>query len=451
MQLFGWEIKRLTKSLSPPDSGRWFTINDPTPGAWQQDEAIELRTVLTFSAVFACVRLITSDIGKMRLSVMERQSGIMLERENSAFAPVLRRPNPFQNRIKFIEQWISSKLLFGNAYILKSRDMRGVVNRLQVLNPERVDTLISETGEVFYRLKKDRMQGLTDADITVPATEMIHDVHVVMDHPLVGLSPLSACALSASQGKSIQTNSEAFFENQSRPSGILTAPGAISKDTADRIKTQWQTNYGGENSGKIAVMGDGLKFEGVTMSAVDAQLIEQLKWSAEDVCRAFGVPGYKIGVGQYPPYNSLSALNQAYYDDTLQELIECMELSLKEGLDMPDRYEVRADVDTLLRMDKSSRYESYEKAIGAGWKSPNEVRQAENLPDVEGGDAPYLQQQNYSLAALAQRDATNPLGQPPAPETPPPAPPQEPEESDEAQEMRLENMLLKREESRRVA
>jgi HK97 family phage portal protein len=237
-----------------------------------------------------------------------------------------------------------------------------------------------------------------------------------MDHPLVGLSPLSACALSATQGKNIQTNSEAFFGNQARPSGILTAPGAISKDTAERIKEQWQTNYGGENSGKVAVMGDGLKFEGMTMSAVDAQLIDQLKWTAEDVARAFGVPAYKIGVGAFPPYNSLAALNQAYYDDTLQELIECLELSLKEGLDMPDRYEVQADVDTLLRMDKSSRYESYEKAIGAGWKAPNEVRRLENLPDVEGGDAPYLQQQNFSLAALAQRDAANPLVAPePAP------------------------------------
>jgi hypothetical protein len=73
---------------------------------------------------------------------------------------------------------------------------------------------------------------------------------------------------------------------------------------------------------------------------------------------------------------------------------------------------VQADVDTLLRMDKGSRYESYEKAIGAGWKSPNEVRRLENMPDVEGGDAPYLQQQNYSLAALAARDALNPLADP---------------------------------------
>src|SRR5690606_19264362 len=40
-----------------------------------------------------------------------------------------------------------------------------------------------------------------------------------------------------------------------------------------------------------------------------------------------------------------------------------------------------------------------------GWKAPDEVRREENMPPVPGGDTPYLQVQNHSLAALARRDA----------------------------------------------
>jgi hypothetical protein len=159
-------------------------------------------------------------------------------------------------------------------------------------------------------------------------------------------------------------------------------------------------------------------------------MIEQLRWTAEDVCRAFGVPPYKVAVGPLPSYNNLAALNQSYYDDTLQELIECVELLLDEGLELPGRYHTHFDLDKLLRMDATSRFAGYEKAIGAGWKSPNEVRRAENLPPVEGGDAPYLQQQNYRLAALAARDALNPLADPgpnPGGETPPAPEPQDDE------------------------
>jgi HK97 family phage portal protein len=133
------------------------------------------------------VRLITTDIGKMRLKLMERTGNIWMETESPSFSPVLRKPNEIQTRIKFIQQWLTSKLLHGNAYILKQRDNRGVVNKLRVLNPERVDPLVSEDGEVFYRLRQDRMTQMRDAQIVLPATEIIHDVHVTPDHPLVGV------------------------------------------------------------------------------------------------------------------------------------------------------------------------------------------------------------------------------------------------------------------------
>jgi phage portal protein BeeE len=43
--------------------------------------------------------------------------------------------------------------------------------------------------------------------------------------------------------------------------------------------------------------------------------------------------------------------------------------------------------------------------------TPNEARRSENLPPVTGGDELYLQQQNYSLGALARRDASeDPFG-----------------------------------------
>jgi phage portal protein BeeE len=150
------------------------------------------------------------------------------------------------------------------------------------------------------------------------------------------------------------------------------------------------------------------------------------------------VPPYKIGVGQIPA-TGMAALNQAYYDDTLQELIECIELLLDEGLELPGRYKTHFDLDQLLRMDTAARFDSYDKAIGAGWKAPNEVRRLEGLPDVEGGEAPYLQQQNYSLAALAKRDANDPFAQP----EPAPAPVADDEPEEEPVDMRSLDMLLK--------
>ncbi len=387
-------------------TGRWSRIWDSYPGQWQQDVEIALDSVLTYSTVFACIRLISTDIGKLRAKLMQRtSSGVWQEFESPAFSPVLRKPNQYQTSIKFREQWIQMKLIHGRAPILKQRDARGVVTGLRVCDPNLVQPLVSESGAVFFRLTPDRLTGLEESEIIVPAREMIYDVHVTPEHPLVGVSPIGACGLAATEGLKIQRNSAKFFANMSRPSFVLTAPGAIADATATRLKEQWEANFGGDNYGRTAVLGDGLEPKSFTLSAEDSQLIEQLNWTGEDVCRAFGVPAYKVGIGAMPAYNNVEALDQAYYSQCLQELIECMEALLDEGLEMPTGYGVELDLDGLLRMDSMTRAEVDKTELSAGILSPNEARAKRGLLPVDGGATPYMQQQNYSLAALAKRDA----------------------------------------------
>ena len=158
-----------------------------------------------------------------------------------------------------------------------------------------------------------------------------------------------------------------------------------------------------DEAGKIAVLGDGLTYEPMMMTAVDAQMIEQLKWSAETVANCFHVPFYKVG-GPAPAYNNIEALNLQYYSDCLQVLIESIELCLDEGLRLPARYGTEFDLDDLLRMDTATMVKAEAEAVGAGIKAPNEARKRLNLKPVAGGETPYLQQQNFSLAALDRRD-----------------------------------------------
>src|SRR5690606_10607762 len=156
--------------------------------------------------------------------------------------------------------------------------------------------------------------------------EIIHDRYNCLFHPLVGVSPIYACGLAATQGLRIQNNSTNFFGNGSRPGGILVAPDKIDNDDAQRLKDHWDNNYTGANAGKVAVIGGGMKYEPLTTTAVDAQLIEQLGWTAEVVCSTFHVPPYKVGVGEMPKYDNIQALNVQYYSQCLQVLIESIEL-----------------------------------------------------------------------------------------------------------------------------
>jgi len=410
--------------------GWWNVIREAYTGAWQQNVEVRVDNVLTYGAVFACVTLIASDIAKlMHRLVEEDQHGIWTPVDVAAFSPVVRKPNRYQTRIKFIEQWITSKLIHGNTYVLKERDNRGTVRALYVLDPTRVTPLVAPDGSVYYELRRDDLSGLpNEIPVTVPAKEIIHDTMVCLFHPLIGVSPIFACGLAALQGLSIQGNSNKFFANGSNPGGILTAPGVILQETADRLKAYWDANFTGDNVGKVAILGDGLKYEAMSVNAADAQLIEQLNWTGINICSVFHVQPYMISIGPPPPYANIEPLYIQYHSQCLQSLIENFELVYDEGIglgrEFGNRYGTEFDLTDLMRMDTVSKTTAASAAISSGGMSPNEARKRYfDLGPVPGGDTPYLQQQNFGLAALADRDAHQPFAKPtPAPPVQPPPP-----------------------------
>ena len=402
-------FRRREKALQQPsDRGGWMSlISEPFAGAWQRNLEINPTTVLSFHAVFSCISLIASDISKMPLRLMRRDSnGIWKENNNGTPARIYRRPNAFQNRMQFFECWLNSKLCHGNTVVLKIRNTRGDITELRILDWNKVTPLVADDGSVFYQINPDNMTGV-EASVTVPAREVIHDRFNCLFHPLIGLSPIYAAGLAAMQGHHIQENSAHFFRNGSKPSGVIEVPGTITDENARKLKANWDTGYTGENAGKTGLLSNGAKYNPISMSADDAKVVEQLQMSEKIVCSTFHVPAYKAGVGDLPSYDNIEALEQQYYSQCLQTLIESIELLLDEAFELEDDAGTEFDVSALLRMDSERRI----KTLGEGVKNtiltPNEARRSENLPPVTGGDELYLQQQNFSLGALARRDASD--------------------------------------------
>jgi len=383
-------------------------VRESYPGAWQQNVTVNTDSAASFHADFACKTLIARDIAKLRVKLVDQDEddiNIWSEVVNPAFSPVLRRPNAYQTRNQFWESWVLSKLSRGNTYVLKQRDNRNVVTALHILDPTRVQPLVADDGAVFYRLSSDNLVGT--GEITVPAREIIHDRFNCLFHPLVGTPPVFASGLASMLGLNAQKASALLFQNASTPGGILTAPGEISQVEEQRLKEQWENRFSRVNLGRVAILTGGAKYEKVAMTNVEGQMVESLKWSAEVVCSVYHVPPYKVGVGALPSYNNVQALNVEYYSQALQSHIEEIEELLDHALGIGWGVGLGTEFDTenLLRMDSVTQITAIQQAVGAGVMAPNEGRSKLDLKPVDGGESPYLQQQNYSLAALAKRDA----------------------------------------------
>jgi HK97 family phage portal protein len=268
-----------------------------------------------------------------------------------------------------------------------------------------------------------------------------------LNHPLVGLSPIYACGLAAVLGLKIQQNSANLFQNGASPGGLLMVPTAITQEQSDRLKANFKAGVGGNNYGDLVVLTNGLDYKPIAQTAVDSQLIDQWKATSEAVCAAFHVPGHMVGVGPAPTVGTnVESLAIQYFAQALQEPAKCIEDHLDYALGLTEKIDGRQlgvgfDHDDLFWMDTATMVENEAKKVGAGIASPNEARKKFDAKPVEGGDTPYLQEQNWPLRLLSAREL--PTRPPTAPE--PIEEPDEDEEelSDEAVENGLRDLLRK--------
>lgn len=410
LKIFGLEIRRARQKAleAVPSRGGWFRILEPFTGAWQRNMSEDHGTLVGYPTLYACIMRIATDMGILPYQLKELSGGIWNPTTNAAYDPVLRKPNDYQTAQQFREAWMLSKLIQGNAYILKRRDARGVVVGLYVLDPYRVLPMVSDSGQVFYKLQHDRLnrlrEGMSELDLTVPASEIIHDRCIALHHWLIGVPPLCAAYWPAVKNLKILKSAADFFANNAQPGGILTAPAGMNEDDATRIKEYWDSANSGGNAGKVAVIGADLKFTSFAMKGADAQLVEQMRYSDEQICQPFGIPPFKVGIGSIPAGLGVDAINLLYFENALQTHIEAMENLLDEGLRLGATTGLWMDLEPLLRMDVGKQADVETKLVQGKVKAPNEARQRFNLRPAKGGDDIYGQHQDYSLDMLSRRE-----------------------------------------------
>ena len=145
----GLSTKAATTGSVPVRSSLWGMIREPAAGDWQKGITVDpIGSITSFGAVFACIARIATDIAKLELELMQEDADGIDEEVpySSPFWRVLRRPNHYQNRIQFLTYWLTSKLLYGNTYAVKQRDMRGIVTALYLLDPRRVVPMVTPQG-----------------------------------------------------------------------------------------------------------------------------------------------------------------------------------------------------------------------------------------------------------------------------------------------------------------
>jgi HK97 family phage portal protein len=396
---------------------------------WQMD--LDPLTTPSSSIVEACVwayiRAIAQLPGYHRL---ELDNGGTETITSSALARLLRSPNPYQTPSDFLVHLIRSLLLNGNSYWIAQRNDRGEATALHWTDPRacRVEEYRVEGqafSEVFYSIGVNplfQFESILGRNrLIVPARDVFHVKLACPQHPLIGVTWLQALAIEQGQTAAINNSLTQAAANM-RPAGVIQTDLALTKAQVDELRERWAVQAQNMTSGGVPILTNGLKFQPLTMSAEDQQVIDQKKLNDRMVAAVFGVPAVLLGLTETGTQTSAEAVMAEWLAAGLGWLINHIEVAFDSFVDLNaasigrGREYTEFDTRALLRSAFKDRIDGLAKGVLGGVYSPNEARRLEGLPEADEGDEPRLQAQVVPLSAW-DKQPTAPTA-PPAPSAP---------------------------------
>lgn len=375
-----FSVKGLNDNATPP-------AHYPTDW-WQKGMDLTNNEVNT--TVEACVKTISETVAMLPIyHYRDIGDGEKEKVTTSAASRVMRKPNPFQTRSDFFLNFVRQLLLQGNGYGAVTRNNRYEIDALYPqynMNPH----VSADNKDVYYSTDNNELVNL---DSVIPSRNVLHTRLHAPVHPLIGVTPLLAASISAATATSIQGHENAFFTNMSRPSGVVSTDMTLTGDETKKLRERFNEQTKDLNTGGIPILTNGLKYQQMSMSAVDSQIIETYKMNKTDIASVFRVPLPLIGSMDNATFNNVEALMKFWVSSGLGFILDHIEGSLNELFNLPANEFLNFDTDYLLRSDFKSRMGGLKESVQGGIYTPNEARAKEGLPPKPNGNDIYLQAQ----------------------------------------------------------
>ena len=284
---------------------------------------------------------------------------------------------------------ITSVLLNGNGYALIERDNKGNATKLKLIPSELVT--ISRVDP----LKEKIMYNVVGINQLIEPVNMIHILNFSYDG-ITGISTLQHARNTLGLASDSEAHAEGFFKGGANLAGIIKVQSSLTPKQKLDIKESWQATFSpvtGTPNG-VAVLEGNMDFQPITVNPADAQLLETRQFNVIDICRFFGVSPVKAFDLSKSSYSTVEGTQLAFLTDTLNPLLEKIELEFERKLYKPSErssIDVRFDTSVLLRADKSSQASYYNTLFQIGVITPNEIRKALDLEPLDNGDKSFVQ------------------------------------------------------------
>jgi len=340
----------------------------------------------TIAAVSCCIQLISGTIASLPLFTYRRSGdGWAKAVEHPLYDLLHSYPNTEFGRVDLWSTALSDALLWGNGFIEIERYQNDSPRALWWLPAQSMSAQYDDNEDLWYTWSG----GSQPAHI--PARNIIHIRTGPIDSGgIMAASIISRASASLGLTLSAEAVAQAMMDQGLRPSAVLQHPGRLTSEAVERLRADFtRVHSGAGNSGKIAILENGMTLNPYQSTASDSQFLEQRNFAIKEVARWFNVPLSKLKATDNPGFKTIDSENQQFLTDCLQPLITRIEQEVCLKAFRPaDRrnHKVEHLLDGLLRASPEKRAAMYSIGRNWGWFSVNDIRKLEGMDPVEGGD-----------------------------------------------------------------
>ncbi len=324
----------LFKSRDKPQnrtSGSAFSF---ITGSSLAGKSVNERSAMQMTAVYSCVRILAEAIAGLPLHLYRRKDDGGKEKaiDHPLHMLLHDEPNPEMSSFVFRETLMTHLLLWGNAYAQIIRNGKGEVLALYPLMPNRMTVDRDDKGQLYYEYQRSNEDAPTmkGTKVILKPTDVLHIPGLGFDG-LVGYSPIAMAKNAIGLAIATEEYGSKFFANGAAPSGVLEHPGVI-KDP-NKVREAWQSQFGGsQNSGKIAVLEEGMRYTPISISPEQAQFLETRKYQLNEIARIFRVPPHMVGDLEKSSFSNIEQQSLEFVAYTLDPWVIRWEQSLARTL-----------------------------------------------------------------------------------------------------------------------
>lgn len=346
---------------------------------------------MRIATVYRCTDILSGSIAALPLLIKRKKNGYFsVDEENPLHYLLTGCPNSRQTAFELKRNAIIQMKNAGNAYIYPEW-VGGEINRIILLTPGSVsyDKLLD-----IY-LVNDPVNMIFKA---LESEEIIHLRNMSLDGGYTGVSTIYYASKVMSISASADTQSLDVFQPGSTHSGFISGDDSVTRGFGDvqdaQLKTVGERVEKEIRSGKkIMSLPGAMKFDALSMSPADVQLLEQKKFGVFDICRFYGVHPDKSFAGQSQNYKASEMSQVQFMTDTLQPILRQIENEFFAKLiprSVAHKYKIEFDLEAFYQTDLEALSNYMEKSIQYSVKTPDEWRMEKGYKPHSSKNQAYI-------------------------------------------------------------